>query len=141
MGGDDADYDLLLACLSSEGWTNANALANNYFVTGPSDWETVLGQEIDNALKAGGQVFLSNFVFTPSAYENMSNEGPFSAFSTESFKTIQGPSLYERVSRFFSAYERSPSELQLGGDRFWVIRERKDPNESGRKKPLRPKTR
>ncbi len=130
--GEDVDYGLLLTCLEWEERTNAESLADKYFVARPSDWEGALGQEIDEVLESGGRVFVSDQVFTPDAYDNMADEGqpPFSAYRVEAYAAIQGADLYKRVSLFFNAYKRRPSELKLGEDRFWVITGRKGPEQT-----------
>jgi len=127
---DQVDYDLLLECLAFEGRTNATALVEKYFAARPSDWETIAEQEIDDVLKAGGRVFVSNLVFNPESYQNLSDEGPLSPYAIDAYKAIEGPALYQRVERFFEPYDRRPSELQLGNDRFWVITSRKNPRQT-----------
>ena len=121
------DYDLLIECLEREDRTNTTALVEKYFAAKPADWEATARQEIDGVLKVGGWIYVSSLVFTPEQYNDIAETGPLAPYSIDAYQAIQGRALYQRVEALFEPYDRRPSALQLGTDRFWVIAGRKNP--------------
>lgn len=120
---DQVDYDLLTECLAWENFTNVTTLVERYLAAPTPNWETAARQEFDGVLRAGGKIFVSDLVFNLQTYQSLANDGLLAAYSIDVYRAIQGPDLYQRVQVFFAAYDRQPAELQLGADRFWLIRD------------------
>ena len=123
---DAVDYDLLQECLERKGESPVRVLMDDIIVPGGPRWPRNLRRLIERTLASGGKVFISQVVLTPKRYAAMSYNDFFAPYVNPVYAARQEATLYRRVTSVLDNYRMEPSNLQLGSDRFLVIKRSND---------------
>jgi hypothetical protein len=128
----DVEYELLFRYLKLSSDNRGYAILNDFILPakGLQSWAGSLKNKIDSTLDAGGLVYVAGHVLDDDTYRDLSNtKGAFAPKEdplAKRYQAIEGPSLFQAVSKVIDPYDPKESSFKLGDEEFFVIKHKAD---------------